>query len=529
MATTQPGTPGIHESDAFPPSVVAVDTAVPAFIGYTQTGPLNAPVRIRSMSDHEARFGGAFREQFSLAAGEAGAGDGAVGKVNLGSDAYQLVRSGSARFHLHDGLRMFFANGGSDCFVVSCGTFLDQSGSPAPIRRDKLLAALDAVADLAGPTILSIPDAALLAADNCTGAPFADVIVAMLRQCLDKGDRVAIIDVWTDPAAAPAPDIGPAILAFREGLAAAPRVSLRYGMAYFPNLVTDLVLAADVTVDSFAKTELGSIAEALERYAKYLYPPAPGAGNAPYAQVEPYLAALAGNDWTPHGAEPQPGRMTASQLTSALAAALPDLRGLFGLIAASRNVVPPSGAMAGLYASTDSENGVWTAPANVGIANVVAPLVPISDGQQQDMNAPPDGLCVNAIREFVGRGTLVWGARTLDGNSNDWRYIQVSRTAIFVDQSVKQALQAFAFAPNAATTWVAVTSAIGSFLHGLWAAGGLMGGTAAEAYTVMCGLGSTMTSDDVLSGIMRVQVMLQMVHPAEFIELSFTQQMLGGN
>src|SRR5688572_16128396 len=184
MATTQPGTPGVYinESDGFPPSIVGVATAVPAFIGYTQTGALNTPSRIQSMAEFVATFGGAFQEQFYLAAGDMAAGDGCVGSVNLGSRTYRVVRSASARFNLYSSLRMFFANGGSECYIVSCGTYVDDAGAPAPIRRDALLAGLDAVAGLVGPTILAIPEAALLAADNGTQAPFADVMGAMLRQ-----------------------------------------------------------------------------------------------------------------------------------------------------------------------------------------------------------------------------------------------------------------------------------------------------------------------------------------------------------
>lgn len=100
---------------------------------------------------------------------------------------------------------------------------------------------------------------------------------------------------------------------------------------------------------------------------------------------------------------------------------------------------------------------------------------------------------INVIREFPGRGPVVWGARTLDGNSNDYRYVQVRRTVIYLER--------------------------------LWANGGLMGVTPQEAFSVNCGLGSTMTAQDVLDGYMVVQVLVQVVHPSEFIELTFKQKM----
>ena len=85
----------------------------------------------------------------------------------------------------------------------------------------------------------------------------------------------------------------------------------------------------------------------------------------------------------------------------------------------------------------------------------------------------------------------MWGARTLDGNSNDFRYIQVRRTLIYIEQSVKLALDQFVFAANDGNTWVTVKSMISNFLQGLWSQGGLMGATASEAYSVEVGLGST--------------------------------------
>jgi len=163
----------------------------------------------------------------------------------------------------------------------------------------------------------------------------------------------------------------------------------------------------------------------------------------------------------------------------------------------------------------------------VALTSVVSPTVKLNDAQQGDLNMPLDGKAVDVIREFVGRGSVVWGARTLDGNSNDWRYIQVRRTIIYIEQSIKKALDPFVFAPNDGNTWTKVVSMVSNFLQGVWSQGGLMGATASEAFTVQCGLGSTMTGLDILQGYMIVQVTLQMIRPAEFIELTFKQKMEG--
>jgi uncharacterized protein len=158
---------------------------------------------------------------------------------------------------------------------------------------------------------------------------------------------------------------------------------------------------------------------------------------------------------------------------------------------------------------------------------VVRPLVLLNDQEQGDYNMPPNGQSISILRALPGRGTVVWGARTLDGNSNDTRYIQVRRTLIYIEQSIKQSLQSFVFAANDAKTWTTVTSMISNFLTTLWQAGGLMGAKPEEAFTVACGVPTTMTGLDVLNGYMIVNVSLQLIRPAEFIELTFTQRMQG--
>jgi hypothetical protein len=119
---------------------------------------------------------------------------------------------------------------------------------------------------------------------------------------------------------------------------------------------------------------------------------------------------------------------------------------------------------------------------------------------------------------------LVWGARTLDGNSDDWRYVSVRRTVTFIEQSIKLAMRAYVFAPNNINTWTTVKSMIQNFLENIWKQGGLMGASAADAFSVDVGLGTTMSSDDLLNGYMRVAIKLAVVRPAEFIVIMIEQQ-----
>lgn len=195
-------------------------------------------------------------------------------------------------------------------------------------------------------------------------------------------------------------------------------------------------------------------------------------------------------------------------------------------LAKQRVTLPPSAAIAGIYARTDRERGVWKAPANVSLISVLAPVVKISDQEQENLNIDPEaGKSINVIRSFTGKGTLVWGARTLAGNDNEWRYISVRRLFNLIEESTKKATAFAVFEPNDATTWLKVKAMIDSYLYGLWQQGALAGATAEMAYYVNVGLGKTMTTQDVLEGRMIVDIGVAAVRPAEFIVIRFMHKL----
>ena len=188
--------------------------------------------------------------------------------------------------------------------------------------------------------------------------------------------------------------------------------------------------------------------------------------------------------------------------------------------------LPPSPAMAGIYARVDSNDGVWKAPANESVVNVTGPSIPISHNEQMNLNIDStSGKSINAIRTFPGYGTLVWGARTLNGNDNEWRYISVRRFFNMVEESVKKSCQTFVFDPNTSSTWVKVQAMIENYLFLKWREGALAGSKPEQAYFVRVGLGSTMTSLDILEGRMNVEIGMAVARPAEFIVLKFSQMM----
>ena len=191
-------------------------------------------------------------------------------------------------------------------------------------------------------------------------------------------------------------------------------------------------------------------------------------------------------------------------------------------------LVPPGGHVAGAIAATDEARGVHKAPANVQVAGILLNDLPgnikpleytISRGDQEILN--PRG--VNAIRDFrtSGLGIRIWGARTLSSDAQ-WRYINVRRLFIFIEQSVSQGTQWVVFEPNDEFTWAAVRRSIADFLTSVWRSGALVGATKDEAFFVRCDA-TTMTQDDIDNGRLICLVGIAPAKPAEFVIFRFSQ------
>jgi len=177
-----------------------------------------------------------------------------------------------------------------------------------------------------------------------------------------------------------------------------------------------------------------------------------------------------------------------------------------------RNVnLAPSGHMAGIYAQTDNDRGVWKAPANVEISMITQIAQDVNKREQELLN--PIG--INALRFFPERGNRVWGARTLSSDSS-WKYINVKRLFIYVEASIDGGTQWVVFEPNDDALWALVRQTITEFLTTTWLSGALQGTTAAEAFFVKCDL-TTMTQDDIDNGRLICVIGIAPVKPAEFV------------
>lgn len=204
----------------------------------------------------------------------------------------------------------------------------------------------------------------------------------------------------------------------------------------------------------------------------------------------------------------------------------PLLRNLISRVSNAVTELPPSAAIAGAYAAVDANRGVHKAPANVSLSSVKGVSEVVTHAEQADYNVDTvAGKSVNIIRPFIGKGILVWGARTLDGNSNEWRYINVRRFFNMVEESVKKASSRFVFEPNDKNTWVKVRGMIENFLLIQWRNGALAGAVPDDAFFVNVGLGQTMTAQDINEGKLIVEIGMAAVRPAEFIILRFSHKM----
>jgi uncharacterized protein len=169
----------------------------------------------------------------------------------------------------------------------------------------------------------------------------------------------------------------------------------------------------------------------------------------------------------------------------------------------------------GIYARTDSERGVFKAPANQVVHGAVDLQDTITDTEQESLSAQG----INVIRRFPDRGILVWGARTLTRDP-EWKYVNVRRFSMFIERSIAEGMPWVVFEPNGERLWARVRETIRLFLRSQWRNGALLGRTENEAFFVVCDR-TTMTEDDILNGRLIGEVGFAPLRPAEFVLLRF--------
>ncbi|SDE09655.1 phage tail sheath C-terminal domain-containing protein [Kordiimonas lacus] len=648
-------TPGVYveEISTLPASVAEVETAVPAFIGYTEFAtdngvPITEPRRIKSLVEYRKYFGGPAPIS---------------GITATLTDTYALKEvSGTPKYCLFESLQMYYDNGGGDCYIVPVGR--NTSGSPA---KADIKAGLKKLEKVDEPTLIVFPDAAYLSSTDLTSLQ-----VAALMQCAKLGDRFAVMDMkedltkeettwesgwrtgkedfrkniginnlkygaaytpWIqagieryipnaqltikkgtsaiDLTSLPGADstlVSQAIVSLQSAQAGNKKVSdvitgvdaaiqTKYlelagkvaasttaanAKTNFKNLLTFLgkmvgAFETWVTVDNSASSKQLSgnlllaanaeIEDSVRDNLKTLIAYHLGAADAVIGFADAPVAADYDSKKTALGVTGAIAKNVAifdgkTEVADKIAAAMPHMGELFSslhgalmsmdnagdmaettadktlyevsssykaVIDAVRgrlNWLPPSGAIVGIYAAVDRKRGVWKAPANVSVSNAVRLSYAIDHGEQERLNVDVTaGKSINAIRSFAGKGLLVWGARTLAGNDNEWRYVPVRRFYNMVEESVKKSTGWVVFEPNDSGTWIRVKAMIDNYLTDLWRRGALAGSKPEQAFFVNVGLGTTMTPVDILEGRMIIEIGMAAVRPAEFIILRFSHKL----
>ncbi|MCH9659513.1 MAG: phage tail sheath subtilisin-like domain-containing protein [Bacteroidetes bacterium] len=518
LAIKSPGV-YINEINAFGNSVVPVATAVPAFIGYTPQAIYegksytNVPQKITSFAEFQAIYcfpdpsppaspAKQYNPEYYLVAEKSQPEKGDY--MLIDGTYYSIVPDPNTIYYLYNSIKLFYDNGGADAYIVSVGSYGPPSGKPMTpgdqilnpnVQVNDLMGGLALLKNEVEPTMYICPEATLLSVGN-NGM----LMQEMLLQNTEMQTAISIFDIIGGRNPDPILYTND-IEAFRDNTGVN---GLNYGTAYYPFIGTTIMQTTDIDYTNLFGGDVAQLAAVLN-------PP-----DNPNESVASIISNIQ-NDASGLTVEQNNNALTIASTTYGL---------IIKHVLADANILPPSGGMAGVITKTDNEVGPWQAPANTSMVGASTLPIRLSESEQGNLNMDAvSGKSINAIRTFNGIGILIWGARTLDGNSLDWKYLPVRRTMTFLEQSCKLACHPYVFEPNVKNTWEAVKSMIGSFLTTVWKSGGLQGASASDAFSVECGLGSTMTSEDLLSGFMRVTVKVAVVHPAEFIVLTFEQEM----
>ena len=487
-------TPGVYiEEVSFRHlSIAQVETAIPAFVGYTEKAEingksiLNQATKVNSLSEFETYFGSKFSPTFTLTTQT----NPNQQILNVGGQDYGIHLLPFQRAFLYEAVNDFFVHGGATCYVISVGTYSGRR--KVPVKKEALLGiqssklrnpkpkGLKSLEKVKEVTLVAIPDAVVL------GVEAYEVYREMLAHCQKMGNRFAILDIPDGDK--PRKSNDDCIARFRNEIG---NDHLSFGAAYYPWL--DRVGNPNsLTYKNLDPTvNLGEI--------------------LPEPKAKEVLDS---------------GQVASEYLHQALLSISPSYRQILESMVKILKPSPPSGAIAGAYAMVDSTRGVWKAPANVSLVGFEKPTVTISNEEQGLLNVDSQsGKSINALRLFPGKGVLVWGARTLAGNDLERMYVNANRTALMIKQSIENILPQFAFEPNEVNTWVSIKVAVTNFLTNLWKEGALAGTKPDQAFFVKMGPGETMTNQDILEGRGILMIGLALVKPAEFqiikIEMAF--------
>jgi uncharacterized protein len=454
--------PGIYteEISTVPPMIEEVETAIPAFVGYTARAVrrdtndlIMVPTKIGSMREFEMYFGYPFENELVL-------------KISA-EDANRFRVTGyeesELKYLLYYSIRIYFQNGGGPCYILSVDTYSSQQQVVLKGKYGSghfgLLDGLNKLSEVEDTTLITIPEAVKLSAED-----YSVLVKSVLLHCNSMRNRFAIFDLYDGDKCGT--DINKNRSLFGNNY-------LKYGSAYYPYIRTKMT--------HYISPDLHNV---IVEYEGEKIP----------------LGFLRSKNFM-----------------------------LYKFVRRELNyryvILPPSGAVTGVYVATDKNRGVWKSPANVKLNGVIQPVA-TTDNQLYDMfnEGPETRKSINNIKSVAGKGPMVLGSRTLATSENDGKYIPVNRFATMVLESLRQSTSWVVFENNDAATWNKICQIIENYLTQKWQEGALAGLYPQVSFYVKCGLGETMTGQDILEGKTSIEIGLAMIRPFEFTVLFFTHQ-----
>ncbi len=489
-------------------TITGVATSITAFIGRALRGPDNEPITINNFGDFGRMFGG----------------------------LWSLSTLGYA-------VRDFYLNGGGQAVIVrvhktAIASFIDLP-TGAAIPNDFLLLEASSVGAW-GNALSVIVDYNTKDKDSITPPP--DVKLFNLSVLENGIVQEKFLNVSIDPLS---PRYVPLVLEQGSSLV---RVRKSGGAWIVPNArPTDIATSATAGSGSDGSELSSTEVLGLEAPKTGLYalekadlfnllciPPYLTNGNIDYAAllgfVAPYcekrramLLVDPPSEWTTKNAA-KLGIAAGVGTTSKNAAIFfPRLRQPNPLRENQLEEFVPCGAVAGIFARTDSQRGVWKAPAGLdaSLNGVPALSVALTDAENGELNP----LGVNCLRSLPAVGRVVWGSRTLQGNdrlASEWKYIPIRRLTLFLEESLYRGTQWVVFEPNDEPLWAQIRLNLNAFMTGLFRQGAFQGSTPAKAFYVKCD-GETTTQADRNLGIVNIEVGFAPLKPAEFVIIKFQQ------
>lgn len=364
----------------------------------------------------------------------------------------------SDQCYLYTSLKLFFDNGGRSCYVVSCGTY--DLDAVTPLQAD-FEAAFDLLQLLDEPSVIAAPDALMLGVNREAFYAYA------LAGCAERQDRLLFMSLEKGEEAA-----------FRSGIGTE---NLKYGVAFSDRVRVEYEFEDE---EFFITGGIATISNMTIAEIKSYFGPSGGAYLNRFQTILEWI----GNDLETYKAQP-----------------------------------PAVGAIIGAMCRHSRLKRIWKL-VGATLAGIEKPLSKFSPSEKDDLNIPSDGSgkSINPVLDVRARGIMVFGDRTLAGNSSEWRFLSVRLLFLQVERAISFYLSGLVFEKNDRAAWKRIRSEISAYLTDIWSAGGLAGSKPDEAFSVQVGLGSTMTQTDILEGRMNIEIGLAATRPSEFIILHFS-------